>query len=208
MKIDSISINGKTTEHEISEKIISSNISNKLIAHVLYSQIANSKKRIAKTKQRSEITGSTAKIYAQKGTGNARHSSRKAPIFVGGGVAHGPKGNVYKTRKINKKEKRNSLAAAVSQKIKEKNLILFDDIKNKINKTKDFSKFLKKNSIQNVLIVADESTKKNIEISTRNIPNLKLIHVSHLKAYDILLYKKIMFSKTSIKEFENIILKK
>ena len=103
MKIDSISINGKTTAFEISEKIFSSDINNKLIAHVLYSQIANSKPRLAKTKQRNEIIGSTAKIYAQKGTGNARHASKKAPIFVGGGVAHGPKGNAYKIRKINKK---------------------------------------------------------------------------------------------------------
>ena len=208
IKILNIDGSSKSQNLKLSEKLIGLKVNNRLLKYVIDWQLNRSKKRIAKTKQRSEITGSTAKIYAQKGTGNARHSSRKAPIFVGGGVAHGPKGNVYKTRKINKKEKRNSLAAAVSQKIKEKNLILFDDIKNKINKTKDFSKFLKKNSIQNVLIVADESTKKNIEISTRNIPNLKLIHVSHLKAYDILLYKKIMFSKTSIKEFENIILKK
>ena len=106
MKIDSISINGKITAFEISEKIFSSDINNKLIGQVLYSQIANFKPRLAKTKQRNEITGSTAKIYAQKGTGKARHASRKAPIFVGGGVAHGPKGNVYKVRKINKKEKR------------------------------------------------------------------------------------------------------
>ena len=90
MKIDSISINGKITEFEISEKIFSSDINNKLISQVLYSQIANSKPRLAKTKQRNEITGSTAKIYAQKGTGNARHASKKAPLFVGGGVAHGP----------------------------------------------------------------------------------------------------------------------
>ena len=103
MKIDSISINGKITAFEISEKIFSSAINNKLIGQVLYSQIANSKPRLAKTKQRNEIIGSTAKIYAQKGTGNARHASRKAPIFVGGGVAHGPKGNVYKVIKLKKK---------------------------------------------------------------------------------------------------------
>ena len=105
MKIDSISIKGKVTAFEISEKIFSSDINNKLIGQVLYSQIANSKPRLAKTKQRNEIIGSTAKIYAQKGTGNARHASKKAPLFVGGGVAHGPKG-VYKERKINKGEKK------------------------------------------------------------------------------------------------------
>ena len=76
MKIDSISIKGKVTEFEVSEKIFSSEINNKLITQVLYSQIANSKKRLATTKQRNAIIGSTAKIYAQKCTGNARHSIR------------------------------------------------------------------------------------------------------------------------------------
>ena len=147
MKIDSISINGKITEFEISEKIFSSDINNKLIAQVLYTQIANLKPKLAKTKQRNEIIGSTAKIYAQKGTGKARHSSKKAPIFVGGGVAHGPKGNVYKVRKINKKEKKSSLISAISQKTKNKNLIIFEDVKDKINKTKQFNIFLKKNKI-------------------------------------------------------------
>ena len=118
MKIDSISIKGKVTAFEISEKIFSSDINNKLIGQVLYSQIANSKPRLAKTKQRNQIIGSTAKIHAQKGTGNARHASKKAPLFVGGGVAHGPKGKVYKVRKINKGEKKSSLISVISQKNK------------------------------------------------------------------------------------------
>jgi len=206
MKIDSISINGKITAFEISEKIFSSGINNKLIAQVLYSQIANSKPRLAKTKQRNEIRGSTAKIYAQKGTGNARHGSKKAPIFVGGGVAHGPKGNVYKVRKINKKEKKSSLISAISQKTKNKNLIIFEDVKDKINKTKQFNIFLKKNKINNALIVVDLKTKKNIELSTRNIANIKLIDAYYLSTYDILKYKQIMFTQSSTKELEKRLL--
>ena len=206
MKIDSISINGKNTAFEISEKIFSSDINNKLISQVLYSQIANSKPRLAKTKQRNEIIGSTAKIYAQKGTGNARHASKKAPIFVGGGVAHGPKGKVQKVRKINKKEKKNSLISAISQKTKDKNLIVFDDVKDKINKTKEFNKFLKKNRIYNALIVVDLKTKKNIELSARNIANIKLIEAYYLSTYDILKYKQIMFTKSSTKELEKRLL--
>jgi len=206
MKIDSISINGKITAFEISEKVFSSGINNKLIAQVLYSQIANSKPRLAKTKQRNEIRGSTAKIYAQKGTGNARHGSKKAPIFVGGGVAHGPKGNVYKVRKINKKEKKSSLISAISQKTKNKNLIIFEDVKDKINKTKQFNIFLKKNKINNALIVVDLKTKKNIELSARNIANIKLTDPYYLSTYDILKYKQIMFTKSSIKELEKRLL--
>jgi len=206
MKIDSISINGKVTAFEVSEKIFSSDINNKLIGQVLYSQIANSKPRLAKTKQRNEIIGSTAKIYAQKGTGNARHASRKAPIFVGGGVAHGPKGNVYKVRKINKNEKKSSLISAISQKTKDKNLIIFEDVKDKINKTKNFNKFLKRNGINSALIVVDLNTKKNIELSARNIANIKLIDTYYLSTYDILKYKQIMFTKSSIKELEKRLL--
>ena len=206
MKIDSISINGKITAFEISEKIFSSGINNKLIAQVLYSQIANSKPRLAKTKQRNEIIGSTAKIYAQKGTGNARHSSKKAPIFVGGGIAHGPKGNVYKVRKINKKEKKSSLISAISQKTKDKNLIIFEDVKDKINKTKQFNIFLKRNKINNALIVVDLKTKKNIELSARNIANIKLTDPYYLSTYDILKYKQIMFTKSSTKELEKRLL--
>ena len=206
MKINSISINGKITAFEIPEKIFSSGINNKLISQVLYSQIANSKPRLAKTKQRNEIKGSTAKIYAQKGTGNARHASRKAPIFVGGGVAHGPKGNVYKVININKKEKKNSLISAISQKTKDKNLIIFEDVKEKINKTKEFNQFLKKNKINNALIVVDLKTKKNIELSARNIANIKLIEAFYLSTYDILKYKQIMFTKSSIKELEKRLL--
>ena len=206
MKIDSISINGKITAFEISEKIFSSGINNKLIAQVLYSQIANFKPRLAKTKQRNEIIGSTAKIYAQKGTGNARHASKKAPIFVGGGVAHGPKGNVYKVRKINKNEKKCSLISAISQKTKNKNLIIFEDVKEKINKTKEFNQFLKKNKINNALIVVDLKTKKNIELSARNIANIKLIDAYYLSTYDILKYKQIMFTKSSTRELEKRLL--
>ena len=206
MKIDSISINGKVTAFEVSEKIFSSDINNKLIGQVLYSQIANSKPRLAKTKQRNEIIGSTAKIYAQKGTGNARHASRKAPIFVGGGVAHGPKGNVYKVRKINKNEKKSSLISAISQKTKDKNLIIFEDVKDKINKTKNFNKFLKRNGINSALIVVDLNTKKNIELSARNIANIKLIDAYYLSTYDILKYKQIMFTQSSTKELEKRLL--
>ena len=207
IKIDTISIDGKSSKIEISEKVFSSEINQKLISHVLYSQIANKKLRKAKTKQRGEISGSTAKIYAQKGTGNARHSSRKAPLFVGGGVAHGPKGDVYKVRKLNKKEKKISLISAISQKTSEKKLIIFEDFQTKIKKTKDFNNFLKKNKINNALVVSDLNTKKNIELSLRNIPNIKLIDADYLNTYEILKYKKIIFTKTAAKEIEKRILK-
>ena len=94
MKINTIDIDGKKNSIEVLDKIISSKINKKLVSLVLYKTNSNYKGRKAKTKQKNEIIGSTSKIYAQKGTGGARHASRKAPIFVGGGVAHGPKGEL------------------------------------------------------------------------------------------------------------------
>ena len=106
MKFKVINIEGKkVSDIELSDKIFSLKPNNEFNTIIVRLAINNFKKRKAKTKQRNEIIGSTAKIYAQKGTGGARHSSRKAPIFVGGGVAHGPKGYVYKLKKINKKVK-------------------------------------------------------------------------------------------------------
>ena len=115
MKIEKINIEGKKSSVEVKDSIFSSKINEKLISAVIYKTNANYKGRSSKTKQKNEIIGSTSKIYAQKGTGNARHASRKAPIFVGGGVAHGPKGQLaYKKRKLNKSEKKQSIVSLLS----------------------------------------------------------------------------------------------
>ena len=154
-------------------------------------------------KQKNEIKGSTRKIYAQKGTGGARHASRKAPIFVGGGIAHGPKGGGnYKVRKLNKKEKKLSLISIFSKKNKDKLLSVFEDFKTKISKTKEFYEFIKKYQIENCLIVVDKNSKKNIELSARNIPNIKITMVEFLNIFDVLKYKKIIFTISAIKIIE------
>ena len=128
MKIEKLNLDGKKTSIEVLDKIFSGKINKNLVENALYKINANYKGRHAKTKQQNEIKGSTSKIYAQKGTGNARHASRKAPIFVGGGIAHGPKGESnYKIRKINKSEKKLSIASLITEKNKSKNLIVFND---------------------------------------------------------------------------------
>ncbi len=119
MKIDKLNIDGKKNTIEVMDKIFAGKINRKLVSNVLYKTNANFKGRKAKTKQQNEIKGSTSKIYAQKGTGNARHASRKAPIFVGGGVAHGPKGELkYKKRKLIKSEKKLSIVSMITKKHK------------------------------------------------------------------------------------------
>ena len=203
MKIDKLNTNGKKETIEVLDKIFSVKINKKLINNVLYKTNANYKGRHAKTKQQNEVSGPTSKIYAQKGTGNARHASRKAPIFVGGGVAHGPKGqSAYKKRKLNKSEKRLSIASLISEKKKNNNLIIFSDFGSEIKKTKEMNNILKKFEILNSLIILDKNSKDKIEKSIRNIPNIKVTDVNHFSAFDIVKFKKVVFTESSVKELE------
>ena len=203
MKIDKQNLNGKKDSIEVLDKIFSAKINKKLVDNVLYKTNANYKGRHAKTKQQNEIRGSTSKIYAQKGTGGARHASRKAPIFVGGGVAHGPKGELaYKKRKLNKSEKKLSVASLISEKNKMNNLLIFSDFIDEIKKTKEMNAIIKKFEITNSLIILDKLSKDKIEKSARNIPNVKVTDVNHFSAFDIVKFKKIVFTESSIKELE------
>ena len=204
MKLEVINIEGKKVDSvEVSDKIFSAAVNKKLVKSVVDWQLNRSKPRVAKTKQRNEIKGSTAKIYAQKGTGGARHSSRKAPIFVGGGVAHGPKGAVYKINKINKKVKKMGMLQLLSQKHKIKLLHVVEDFKKEIKKTKVFYQFLKRNNLKDLLIISDKNSKTNIIKSTRNIPNLKIIDEEGTNVYDLLKYKNVVFTTTSIKKLQD-----
>ena len=204
MKLEVINIEGKKVDSvEVSDKIFSAAVNKKLVKSVVDWQLNRSKPRVAKTKQRNEIKGSTAKIYAQKGTGGARHSSRKAPIFVGGGVAHGPKGAVYKINKINKKVKKMGMLQLLSQKHKIKLLHVVEDFKKEIKKTKVFYQFLKRNNLKDLLIISDKNSKTNIIKSTRNIPNLKIIDEEGTNVYDLLKYKNVVFTTTSIKALQD-----
>ena len=208
MKIKVINIDGVTnTDIEVSDKVFSLDPNQSVIQSLVDWQLNHFKPRTAKTKQRGEIKGSTSKIYAQKGTGGARHSSRKAPIFIGGGVAHGPKGAVYKVKKINKKIRKLGLLHILSQKNKLKLLFVVGDFKNEIKKTKLFYKFLEKNNLKNSLIITDKISKSKIIKSAKNIPNLKIIEQEGANAYDMIKYKNVVFTTSSIKNFQDRIVK-
>ncbi len=203
MKVDKINLDGKKSSIEVLDKIFSAKINKRLVSTVLYKTNANYKGRHAKTKQQNEVSGPTSKIYAQKGTGNARHASRKAPIFVGGGIAHGPKGELsYKKRKLNKSEKKQSIASLISDKIKNNKLLIFSDFSSKIKKTKEMNLILKKFQISNSIIILDKTSKDNVEKSIRNIPNIKVTDINHFSAFDIVKFEKVVFTETSVKELE------
>ena len=207
MKFPLLKIDGsKTDTIEIYDKLVKLKVNHKLIKFVIDWQLNHAKPRTAKTKQRNEIRGSTKKIVAQKGSGGARHASKKAPLFVGGGVAHGPKGDAYKVKKINKKVRKLALAQTLSKKNYDKNLHILADIKKEIKKTKDFNKFLEKNNLINTLIISDTDSLKNINKSARNIKNVKLIKDEGANIYDIFKYKNILITSTSAKKLQERVL--
>ena len=207
MKIPILNIDGtKESSVEISDKLINLKVNHKLIKYVIDWQLNHAKPRTAKTKQRNQIAGSTKKIVAQKGSGGARHASKKAPIFVGGGVAHGPKGAIYKNKKINKKVRKLALAQTLSKKNHDKNLYILADVKKEIKKTKEFNKFLVKNKLKNILIISDEDSLKNINKSARNIKDLKLIKHEGTNIYDLFKYKNVIITSTSVKKIQERVL--
>ena len=207
MKLPLLNIDGSNQDSiEISDKLLKQKVNHKLIKFVIDWQLNHAKPRIAKTKQRNEIKGSTKKIIAQKGSGGARHASKKAPIFVGGGVAHGPKGAAYKIKKINKKVRKLALAQTLSKKNSDKQLYILEDVKKEIKKTKEFNKFLQKNNLNSTLIITDTDSLKNINKSARNIKDVKLIKHEGANIYDLIRYKNVIMTLTSIKKLQERIL--
>ena len=203
MKIDKLNLDGKKVSIEVLDKIFSDKINKRLVDNVLFKTNSNYKGRHAKTKQQNEVSGPTSKIYAQKGTGGARHASRKAPIFVGGGIAHGPKGELaYKKRKLNKNEKKLSVASLITEKNNNKNLLILNDFDTEIKKTKEMNAIIQKLEITHSLIILDKASKEKVEKSVRNIPNVKVTDVNHFSSYDIIKFKKVVFTESSVKELE------
>ena len=207
MKFPLLNIDGSKSESiEVSDKIFKLKVNHKLIKYVIDWQLNHAKPRTAKTKQRNEIRGSTRKIVAQKGSGGARHASKKAPLFVGGGVAHGPKGDKYKIKKINKKVRKLALAQTLSKKNLDKKLHILADVKKEVKKTKEFNKFLEKNKLNNALIISDTDSMKNINKSARNIKNIKLIKDEGTNIYDLFKFKNVIITSSSAKKIQERVL--
>ena len=207
MKFPLLNIEGGTADSiEISDKLVKLKVNHKLIKFVIDWQFNHAKPRTAKTKQRNEIRGSTKKISPQKGGGSARHASKKAPLFVGGGVAHGPKGSNYKIKKINKKVRKLALSQSLSKKNLDKNLHILADVKKEVKKTKEFNKFLENNKLANALIISDSDSMKNINKSARNIKNIKLIKDVGTNIYDLFKYKNVIITSSSAKKIQDRVL--
>ncbi|MBI3366089.1 50S ribosomal protein L4 [Candidatus Roizmanbacteria bacterium] len=192
-----------------SKELFSVEGSQKLLAQYVRVYLANQRQGTASTKTRGEVTGSTRKIYRQKGTGRARHGSIKAPIFVGGGIVGGPKPRDY-SLKMNKKQKRKSLFLALTLKRNEDAILVADKTLLSIEpKTKFVAEFLSNAGLQNkkVLFVLPKMEKNNFILASRNIPYVQFETATSLNPYMLLAAEKIIFIDDSLSVLEKHFLK-
>lgn len=190
---------------ELPKEIFSVSANPKLLALAVRVYLINQRQGNVSVKTRGEVIGSTRKIYRQKGTGKARHGAIKAPIFVGGGVAHGPKQKDYNL-KFNKKEKKIALFAALSAKLKEKKIFGLENKALTIKpKTKIFVNFLEKLLLldKNNLIVLLKMEKNNLILAMRNIPGISFIDARSLNPYLVLKSNNIIFIENSLEVFKS-----
>ena len=163
--------------------------------------LANQRAGTAHTKTRGEVSGGGKKPFRQKGLGRARQGSIRAPHFVGGGVAHGPRNERNWSQKINKKQKRVALKYALNEKAENGKLYVIDEIKIDSGKTKDAAAFLKNINERDYLIVADEMDEKTL-LAFRNIPNVAIILPEEINAYYVSVFHSVIFDK---KAYEKVI---
>lgn len=176
-----------------------------LLAQAVRVYLVNQRQGNVKVKTRSEVTGSTRKIYRQKGTGKARHGAIKAPIFVGGGIAHGPKQKDYNL-KFNKKERKQALYGALSSRLKENKIFGLDEkaliMKPKTKAIVDFLKELKLIGKNNLMILK-KMEKNNLVLSMRNIENLTFVDANSLNTYMVLKSSSLIFVENALEVFKN-----
>lgn len=199
--VDVLTTNGdKVSQAELADEIFNVAVKNCLLHQAVTAQLAAKRAGTACVKRRGDVSGSTKKLYRQKGTGRARRGSIKSPLLRGGGVIFGPSPKSY-AQKLNKKVRRLALKMALSSKFQQNELIVLDQFDLEKIKTKDFVGIIKGLKIENALIVTDAKN-ENLEKSSRNVPGIKVLRADGLNVYDILKYHQLLLLEPSIKGIE------
>lgn len=210
MKVNVINYKGeKVKEISLPKEVFEIPWNGDLVHQIVRSQMANQRVAIAHVKDRGEVRGGGKKPWRQKGTGRARHGSRRSPLWVGGGVTFGPtKEKVFK-QKINKKMGRKAVLAVLSKKAKEHEMVVLDDLKLSYPKTKEMALLLKQLSLPriNALIVIPKYDATIVRAS-RNIPHINVAEAGNISVLDLLTHKFIIFPESSIEVFEKVFAKK
>lgn len=191
----------KVSETQLPDEIFSVPVKTSVLHDVVRSQLASRRAGTAASKTRGMVKGSTRKLFRQKGTGNARAGSIKSPLRKGGGIIFGPSPKSY-AYKVPKKVRKLALKMALSSKWEEKNLFVIDDFNLDGIKTKKLASVLDALNLNNLLIVSDAQDDTNLELSSRNIPHVKVIKTAGLNVYDILKYRNLLLVESSIQNIQ------
>jgi len=210
MKTDIYNQNGEVVgESTLPKEIFGVALDSDLLHQVAVSLMGNKRQISAHTKNRGEVRGGGRKPWRQKGTGRARHGSTRSPIWKGGGVTHGPRVDKVFEKEIPKKMRRKALFMALSDKLKNKNLVVLDKIESETGKTKQMVECLNKLpcSSQSVLIAMQDNYDKKVFLALRNIKNISIAEARNLNVLDLLNSKYLLITKKGIETIKNTFVK-
>ena len=196
-------IEGKEVDTiELNDAVFGVEVNEHLVHMAVVNQLANNRQGTQKAKTRSEVSGGGRKPWRQKGTGHARQGSTRSPQWTGGGVVFAPVPRDY-SFKMNKKEKRAALKSALTSRVEENKFIVVDELNFDEIKTKKFQAVLNNLSVNKALVVLEDGN-KNVEISAKNIPDVKTAHTNTINVYDILKYNTVIATKAVVAAIEEV----
>ncbi len=183
-------------QSELNDAVFGVEVNEHLVHMAVVNQLANNRQGTQSAKTRSEVSGGGRKPWRQKGTGHARQGSTRAPQWTGGGIVFAPKPRDY-SFKMNKKEKRAALCSALSSKVAESQIIVLDEFKLDEIKTKKFVEVMNNLKASKALVVL-EGENKNVVLSGRNIPTVKVTATNEINTYDVLKYETLVVTKAAV----------
>jgi len=202
-KVSVYNIEGKEVDTiDLNDEIFGVEVNEHLVHKAVVNHLANKRQGTQKAKARSEVRGGGRKPWRQKGTGRARHSTSRSPLWKGGGVIFAPTPRDYST-KMNKKEKRAALKSALTSRVEGDKFIVLDEINFDEIKTKRFQEVLNNLEINKALVVLEEDN-KNVELSARNIPKVKTARTNTINVYDVLKYNTVIITKAAVASIEEV----
>ena len=187
---------------ELNDAVFGVEVNEHLVHMAVVKQLANNRQGTQSAKTRSEVSGGGRKPWRQKGTGHARQGSTRAPQWTGGGIVFAPKPRDY-SFKMNKKEKRIALLSALSSKVAESKIVVLDEFKLDEIKTKKFVEVMNNLKVENALVVL-EGENKNVVLSGRNIPSVKVTATNEINTYDVLKYTTLVVTKAAVEKLEEV----
>ena len=202
-KVSVYNIEGKEVGTiDLSDAVFGVEVNEHLVHMAVVSQLANNRQGTQKAKTRSEVSGGGRKPWRQKGTGHARQGSTRSPQWTGGGVVFAPTPRDY-SFKLNKKEKRAALKSALTSRVEENKFIVVDELNFDEIKTKKFQAVLNNLNVNKALVVLEDGN-KNVEISAKNIPDVKTARTNTINVYDILKYNTVIATKAVVAAIEEV----